>query len=149
MINMRHSDWFNRLTDGASGNAAAAKSEISVASLNRHLANGRLTAEEVIALSRAYGESPVKGLAATDHITHEEAIGMSVTASADLLSDPDLIRTLAYRINADPEAWFGTFGELSDEDSNIAGGVVHPLPYAADSSDTEPEEGDDDYPDGP
>lgn len=33
--------------------------------------------------------------------------------------------------------------------SNNTSSVVHPLPYAADSSDTEPEEGDDDYSDGP
>lgn len=145
MISMRHNDWFNRLTDGASGNAAAAKAEIPVASLNRHLANGRLTAEEVIALSRAYGESPVKGLAATGHITHEEAVGMDAAASADLISDPELIRTLAYRINADPEAWFGTFGELADVDSNTSTSNVHPLPYAANRRKAEPEEGDDDY----
>ena len=116
MSNMKHSEWFNRITGGASGNAAATKAHLPVASLNRHIAAERLTAEEVIALSRAYGISPVEGLAATGHITHEEATGMTADSAAELLSDPDLIRTLAYRINADPQAWFGTFGELADDE---------------------------------
>lgn len=120
MINMKHSEWFHRTTNGASGNAAAAKAGISVASLNRHIASEHLTAEEVIAISRAYGESPVNGLAATGHITYEEASGMTAAASAELLSDLDLIRTLAYRINADPAAWFGTFGELADQEDELA-----------------------------
>lgn len=152
MINMKHSEWFNRITGGASGNAAATKAHLPVASLNRHIAAERLTAEEVIALSRAYGISPVEGLAATGHITHEEATGMTADSAAELLSDPDLIRTLAYRINADPQAWFGTFGELADEKddlaerrSNTRDGDVEPLPYAANRREVEPEEGDDDY----
>lgn len=120
MINMKHSEWFNRITGGASGNAAATKAHLPVASLNRHIAAEHLTAEEVIALSRAYGISPVEGLAATGHITHEEATGMTADSAAELLSDPDLIRTLAYRINADPQAWFGTFGELADEKDDLA-----------------------------
>lgn len=152
MINMKHSEWFNRITGGASGNAAATKAHLPVASLNRHIAAERLTAEEVIALSRAYGISPVEGLAATGHITHEEATGMTADSAAELLSDPDLIRTLAYRINADPQAWFGTFGELVDEKDDLAArrsntrdGDVESLPYAANRRKLEPEEGDDDY----
>ena len=152
MINMKHSEWFNRITGGASGNAAATKAHLPVASLNRHIAAERLTAEEVIALSRAYGISPVEGLAATGHITHEEATGMTADSAAELLSDPDLIRTLAYRINADPQAWFGTFGELVDEKDDLAArrsntrdGDVESLPYAANRRELEPEEGDDDY----
>lgn len=153
MGSMKHSEWFNRITNGASGNAAAAKSGISVSSLNRHLSGGELSAEEVIALCRAYGHSPVKGLAATGHLTHEEATGMTTAAAAELLSDPELIRTLAYRINANPEAWFGTFGELADEPvdelaarrSNTPPNDVGPVEYAANRRTPEPEEGDDDY----
>lgn len=144
-----HQTWFKRLTNDATERAAALAAGITTSTINRQLAKGELSADNVIKLCRAYSHSPVQGLAATGHLTQEEATGISTTAAAELLSDPELIRTLAYRINADPEAWFGTFGELTNEDSNIAGGVVHSLPYAADSSDTEPEEGDDDYPDGP
>lgn len=115
MGSMEHVHWFNRLTGNSSGKAAAEKADITVSTLNRQLANGRISAEYVIELARAYRASPVESLAATGYITQEEATGVSASAAAELLSDPELIRTLAYRINADPEAWFGTFGELADE----------------------------------
>lgn len=118
-----HNTWYRRITGDATERAAALRSGVTTSTLNRQLSKGELSAEVVIKLSRAYGISPVEGLAATGHITHEEATGMTADSAAELLSDPDLIRTLAYRINADPQAWFGTFGELADEDD----GVVVPL----------------------
>lgn len=145
MGHMQHVDWFNRITGNASGREAASKAHVTISTLNRQLSAGRLSAEYVIEISRAYGVSPVKGLAATGYITHEEATGVSAAASADLLSDPDLIRSLAYRINADPEAWFGTFGELADEEAEVIDLGV----YAADSSPDEPEEGDEGFGEGP
>lgn len=150
---MEHVQWFNRLTGNSSGKAAAEKANITVSTLNRQLANGRISAEYVIELARAYQASPVESLAATGYITQEEATGVPASAAAELLSDPELIRTLAYRINADPDAWFGTFGELADEDQYAPGAEVFELPtsgvdpltYAADRRELEPEEGDDDY----
>ena len=98
------------------------------------------------ATRRALDSEPaVEGLAATGYITHEEATGVSAAESADLLSDPDLIKTLAYRINADPAVWFGAFGELTDEDAD----VIELDAFAADSSPGEPEEGDEGFGEGP
>lgn len=145
MGHMQHVEWFNRITGNASGREAASKAHVTISTLNRQLSAGRLSAEYVIEISRAYGVSPVEGLAATGYITHEEATGVSAAASADLLSDPELIKSLAYRINADPEAWFGTFGELADEDAEVIDLGV----YAADSSPDEPEEGDEGFGEGP
>ena len=145
MIYMTHNEWFARITGGASGAAAAAKAEIPVASLNRHLAAGQLTPAEVIALCRAYDTSPVEGLAATGHLTSEEATGVPADAIAELLSDQDLIRTLAYRVNTDPAVWFGTFGELaegaeeSQGRSNTHLRAVDPMPYDA-VADSSPDE---------
>lgn len=145
MGHMEHVEWFNRLTSNASGREAATRAQITVSTLNRQLSAGRLSAEYVIELSRAYGASPVEGLAATDYITFEEATGSSVAETADLLSDPELIRALALRINADPAAWFGTFGELTEEDAE----VIELGAFAADSSPDEPEEGDEGFGEGP
>lgn len=147
-----HNTWYRRITGDATERAAALRSGVTTSTLNRQLSKGELSAEVVIKLSRAYGISPVEGLAATGHITHEEATGMTADSAAELLSDPDLIRTLAYRINADPQAWFGTFGELADENDELAArrsnkeaDHVESLPYAANRRKLEPEEGDDDY----
>ena len=147
-----HSTWYRRITGDATERAASLRSGVTTSTLNRQLAKGQLSAEVVIKLCRGYGVNPVEGLAATGHITHEEATGMTADSTAELLSDPELIRTLAYRINADPQAWFGTFGELADENDDLAArrsntppSDVDPLPYAANRRPLEPEEGDDDY----
>ena len=149
-----HSNWYRRITGDATERAAALRSGVTTSTLNRQLSKGELSAEVVIKLCRGYGVNPVEGLAATGHLTHEEATGMTVDSAAELISDPDLIRTLAYRINADPQAWFGTFGELADESDELAAKRdrsntrrtdVEPLPYAANRRPLEPEEGDDDY----
>ncbi|MBV7302915.1 hypothetical protein [Corynebacterium sp. TAE3-ERU2] len=104
-----HEKWLHTLTGGASGRAAAQKAEISVATLNRQLKAGRLSAENVIALARAYNESPVQALAATGYLSSEEAIGVSLTTTAQMLSDKDLIRELARRVDSTPGVWQDTF----------------------------------------
>lgn len=55
----------------------------------------------------------------------------------------ELIRTAEQELNPD------TRDDLAARRSNISKVDVRGLPYAADDSDTEPEEGDDDYHDGP
>lgn len=55
----------------------------------------------------------------------------------------ELIRTAEQELNPD------TRDDLAARRSNISKVDVRDLPYAADDSDTEPEEGDDDYHDGP
>ncbi|MBA1834134.1 hypothetical protein [Corynebacterium wankanglinii] len=140
-----HKNWYRRITGGDTERAASLRSDVTTSTLNRQLAKGELSAEVVIKLSRGYGISPVEGLAATGHITHEEATGLTASQAADLLSDPELIRALALRINADPAAWFGTFGELAEEDAE----VIELGAFAADSSPDEPEEGDEGFGEGP
>lgn len=152
MGSMDHKEWYERTTSGASGLEASRRAGLPTSTLNRQLAKGVLSPEFVIELARAYESSPPIALAETGFLTMEEVTGADETVAADLLSDRELIRQLAHRINSDPAAWFGTFGELADE------ATVHELPptldveglpYASDSSKTEPELGDDDFHDGP
>lgn len=109
-----HNQWYKRLTNGATERAAAILSGVTTSTLNRQLAKGKLSADVVILLSRAYGESPISGLAATGYLTADEAVGMPTDSLTELLTDQQLIRSLALRINADPSAWLDTFGELED-----------------------------------
>ncbi|AIT60153.1 hypothetical protein [Corynebacterium doosanense] len=154
---MEHTEWFNVLTSNASGLEASRRAGITTSTLNRQLSRNALSAESVIHLARAYGANPTEALAATGYLTSEEVVGASPEALAELLSDRALIRAVARRIDADPAAWFGTFGELADEDPDANVHQLHPadtpgvhdLKYVADSSPDEPEEGDDDYHDGP
>lgn len=160
MGSMEHVRWFARVTNDASGLEASKRSGVTTSTLNRQLKNGHLSPESVIAIARAYDVSPVESLAVTGYLTTKEASGIEGEAMAQLLTDRQMIRDLARRINADPAAWFGTFGELEDDDTGASVSKlperstdpedsVGPLPYVADSSPDEPEMGDDGYHDGP
>ncbi|MEJ6013784.1 hypothetical protein WG936_08045 [Corynebacterium sp. H127] len=116
---MKHTEWFRILTSGASGLEASTKAGITTSTLNRQLSKGELSAEFVIALARGYGQNPAEALAATGYLTMEEVAGVSEEALAELLTDRQVIRIAALRINSDPDAWFGTFGELEPEDESI------------------------------
>lgn len=124
MIHMTdHAQWFDRLTGGASGRSAALKAGLPPATLNRQLSRGQLSAEFVIALCRAYNTHPVAGQVATGYLTPEEGNTLPTTEAARLMSDQDLIRELAYRVDSNPASWTGTFDEVVDmadaEDARI------------------------------
>lgn len=145
MERMNHKNWYVRLTGGEAERAAALAAGVTPSTLHRQLAAGHLSAENVIALARAYGENPARALAATGHLETEEIADVSIDQVGELLTDQQLIRLLALRIDADPQSWFGTFGELADEDAD----VIQMGAYAADSSPDEPEEGDEGFGEGP
>ncbi len=103
-----------------------------------------------VKLARAYGSSVLEALVEAELITAEEASLKFVDTSTHL-SDRELVRKLAHRIDPNPAAWAGTFEDstpvssLTERRSNITASDVGLGAYAADSSDIEPEEGDDDY----
>ncbi|MBC3186312.1 hypothetical protein H7347_06960 [Corynebacterium sp. zg-331] len=108
---MEHTKWFTRLTNGASALAASkqASPQLNNATLSRQLNRGTFSAEVVIALARGYNASPVEALAQTGYLRTSEATGQAPEAIAQLLSDQDLIRELARRIDDDASAWSDTF----------------------------------------
>ena len=114
-----HLKWLQALTDGASGRSIAGASGIPVATVNRQISRGAFTAEVVIGIARAYGQSPVEALTTTGYLSPEEVIGTSIDAAAQLLTDQQLIREFARRLNSDNDAWSGTFDEvLTSHDIN-------------------------------
>lgn len=110
-----HTRWFNRVTGGASGRSAGAAADVSSATLNRQLARGALTPDMVIAIARGYGRSPVTALVETGYLTFDEAHHLDVVDSARLLSDQQLVRELARRVDDNEAAWQGTFDDVVDE----------------------------------
>lgn len=157
----KHTQWFSQLVGDDTQRTAATRSGITSSTLSRQVARGEFSAEVVIALAHGYGQSPIYALAATGYLTDVEALGGDEESMIQVFSDQALIRELARRIDADPAAWFGTFGEIATPDASVTdladrrstppdvAGGLEDRPYAADSSRTEPEEGDDDYHDGP
>lgn len=122
-----HKVWFSRLTDDASGRQAALLAGISVSTLNRQLAKDEISAEYVIALARAYGASVTGALMSTGYVTANEIAQQEVADLVEVLSDQALIRELARRIDSDPAAWFGTFGELADDSPSEGSMSVAPV----------------------
>lgn len=113
---MNHNLWYERLTSNATERAASQKSGVTTSTLNRQLAKGVLSPENVIALSRAYGVSPIQGLVSTGYLEANEVSNMSEEELADSLSDRIIIKSFAKRISEDYESWFAD-GELSTKEN--------------------------------
>lgn len=148
----KHMRWLIRLTKGDSGRTIAQKAGASIATINRQISKEEITAENVIAIARGYNQSPVEALAQTGYLTPEEASGMPREALAELLTDQEVIRVLAYRINEDEDAWKGTFTEVVEESQggsqpssqeerdHISAPHLYVTPDSYDDDDTMPED---------
>lgn len=140
---MEHGAWLDSVIEGDSLRRVEERTGVSRVTLSRQINKNQVDAGSIIAIAREYGVNPVHALADTGYLTHEEAHVLPFRDES--VSNQRLVRMLAMRIDDDPDAWAGTFDEVV---AAATDNVAH-LPYAADSSDTEPEEGDDDYHDGP
>lgn len=133
-----------RITDQDVANALGATRKTA----NKRLNDG-LEAGDLITVCTALNINRTMALVELGYLPHQDVLDY-LDSDGELVStaeDGQLAIELARRLN--PATLAAEIDELAQRRSNNAGGVVHPLPYAADSSDTEPEEGDDDYPDGP
>lgn len=170
---MEHNVWIADLIGEDTRRTASSKAGMSESTLSRQLSRGTLRPEMVIALCRAYGRKPVDGLVETGYLQPWEIEGVGIDTAIDQATNKQLLDGIMRR--SDPEAQY-LFGRTEDvinpemddrnnvvdlrSDSPHSFGPeqgepvettpsVRPLEYVADSSDTEPEEGDDDYHDGP
>lgn len=170
---MEHRAWIDGLIDGDSYRAAAEKVGTNGSTITRQLNKEHLSPEMVIALCRAYGRKPVDGLVETGYLQPWEIEGVGIDAAIDQATNKQLLDGIMRR--SDPEAryLFGLDDDVINPEMDDRNNVVdlrpdtpddttpdqgeydeptpdvRPLEYVADSSDTEPEEGDDDFHDGP
>lgn len=70
---MNISDWLETLPGAPVPTEVAQRAHLSKATLFRHIERGETTAENVIAIARAYGVSPVDALVELGFLTPEEA----------------------------------------------------------------------------
>ncbi len=158
VIAMDINEWIKGLIGEDSYRAAAVKADTTGPTITRQLQKGHLSPEMVIALCRAYDRSPVQGLVETGYINEYEVQGVDLAIALHDATNEQLLNEIMRR--SDPEAryLFGADGDSAVVDLDDAADAavfdirpphVEGLPYAADDSDTEPEEGDDDYHDGP
>lgn len=110
MNHMKHREWFGLTTNGDSLRRVEERTGLQRSTITRQLDRDELDANHVIAIAREYGVNPVHALADTGHLTHEEA--HILPFRDEMVSDQQLIRTLALRIDNNPGAWEGTFDEV-------------------------------------
>lgn len=135
---MEHSKWFERITAGDSALNASktARPRLNNATLSRQLNKSQISAENVIAIARGYGQSPVEALAQTGYLAADEASGLPRESLADLLTDQELIRALALRVDDNEDAWEGTFTEVVDNVSHLPSNDRVPPRPADEDNDT-------------
>lgn len=130
--------WVNATTGSDSWRTVAEKLHTTHSTIQRRLKNGE--ADAIVELAMAYNANPIPGLIAAGTITKADVLAYAGTYSVEDLSDIELAQIMVERLAE---------RERLEAESNSPEVDVRGLPYAADDSDTEPEEGDDDYHDGP
>lgn len=129
--------WFDKVSSGRSMRSIADALGMSSGNLSRWINADALTAEKIIAISLELNVNPVQALV-DNAILPKESAPRSMTRTELVERIERLIAQLKKEIQAEETA---TIHQLHPN--------VRPAPYAADSSETEPEEGDDGYNNGP
>ena len=123
---MNHEEWLDRLIEPNSRRTAATKAGTSHSTISRQLAKGKLDPELVIALARAYDQSPADALVELGYLTAEELdlagvpAALGYATNAQILdeirqrTDPDAVRLL--RGGGDPDVITPSFGRLRMSD---------------------------------
>lgn len=102
---MDKAQWLNSATHNASAEGISETAKIPRATVFRRKRDMSFTAEEVIAIARAYHANPLTGLVAFGYLTEQEA-GMAagrerltLDAAGDETLLEELARRLGHRIN--------------------------------------------------
>lgn len=98
----KKNEWMLLTTNGASVNEISAKTGVSLSTIWRHKKDMSFTAEEVIAIARAYHANPLAGLVAFGYLTEQEA-GMPVDVEQSALeaaSAKNLLEELTRRLES-------------------------------------------------
>ncbi len=98
----KKNEWMLLTTNGASVNEISAKTGVSLSTIWRHKKDMSFTAEEVIAIARAYHANPLAGLVAFGYLTEQEA-GMPVDVEQSALeaaSAKTLLEELTRRLES-------------------------------------------------
>ncbi|WP_334136963.1 hypothetical protein [Corynebacterium variabile] len=155
---MDHIEWLNALTNSASAREIGRRTEVPFRTIANQINRGHLSAEVVIGVAAGYGQSPVRALVDTSFIDEQWAETVDPITALRQVSEEDLADEVLRRMKL-PGAHEVFDTPVDELDARRAaksnGRGIYPTPdvlpedYVADSTDTEPEMGDDDYNDGP
>ncbi len=151
---MNFLDWLQTLPGAPTPTQAAKAADLSNATLLRHAKAGQTTADNVIAIARAYGVPPIDALVDTGHLRADEVgdARTSIKMALRMATIAEKWDSIAEDING-MQLVIGRFPRIDEleisELSSDSTPDVEAFGYVADSSNIEPEPGDDDYHDGP
>ncbi|MGF7120401.1 transcriptional regulator [Rhodococcus sp. BE178] len=94
---MDHKQWLAELTTDTT-NGAAEKAGITPATLFRQLSRGRISAENVIALSRAYGKKAGDELVHTGFLERSDIEGVGIESALRLASSRQMLDEIDRRM---------------------------------------------------
>ncbi|WP_066584574.1 hypothetical protein [Corynebacterium provencense] len=155
---MEHSEWLAETTGGDSARTIAKKSGVPDRTVLNQTEKGKFSAENVIKIATGYGKSPVRALVDTDYLDEQWAETVDPITALRQVSEEDLADEVLRRMKlpGTHEEFDTPVDELDARRAAKSNGRgIYPTPdvlpegYVADSTDTEPEMGDDDYNDGP
>lgn len=95
---MKHNDWFNRITRGDSLRRVADVAAISDRTLSRQLREGELKADMVIRIAESYEESPIVSLIDLGFISARWMTETGVATALSRASDEELTDELLLRL---------------------------------------------------
>lgn len=134
MILMEHETWIKSISPDLSPTAAAKTAGLSHTTVLRQVEKGRLSADNVIAIARAYDASIVDALVDTGHIQAGEVEIVGVVQALGYATNAEMLDEMHKRV--DPEAvrlFHGEDGEVTthfdDEDADV-------LKFPSDDADT-------------
>lgn len=91
-------DWLDQVIGTDSNRAAAEKAGIEQSSLLNRRKRGGVTAEDVIAIARAYNRPVVEALVATGFLTSSEAFDSNMRSTLAEASDANLANEILRRL---------------------------------------------------
>lgn len=97
-------EWYEKVTNGDSGNQVAEKAGISQSTLSRQVNSGRFSAEVVVAVARRYGASPIRGLIILGLVTREEFEKEIRAVQLSEYTDGEIVEEVARRLVHLPES---------------------------------------------
>lgn len=114
---MKHSEWVDALTEGATTRSMGEKLGIAHTTIARQIKAEKLSPEMVIDMCRAYGKLPVDGLLETGYLEYGDIEGAGVPQALRWASNRQLLAEINRR--SEPEAT-RLFGKSP--------GIINPAP---------------------
>lgn len=107
-VGMDLNEWLARISANDDGkpqsvNAIAKKSGLPQSTLNGRIKDGELTADQVIAICRAYGYDVVRGLLELGFIEENELVRPIVKIELETVPDEDIMREVLRRLQNNRE----------------------------------------------